>query len=232
MRDRVVFNGKDMTDFGAQCSVKNPNDVPEKDVEYVSVPGRSGDLVRDNGRFNNQTLTVRYFFKDKTQARIDALKAFFASDSAYHRLESTAFPDYYRIASYAGGAESTESQMRINGYVDIDFNCYPQKFLKIGERSISLAASGKIKNPTYFDAYPTLIVTGTGTIQIGDQIITISQNETSIEIDGAELFATTDGLSANDKVSLPEDRITLTPGMNEITLTGPTVKIIPNWWTV
>ena len=48
-----TFAGRSSKDFGIYLSGSGVFNAPERDVETISIPGRSGDLILDNGRFKN-----------------------------------------------------------------------------------------------------------------------------------------------------------------------------------
>ena len=50
------FNGKSLFDFGVIVTNSPEWVVPQRDVTSVSIPGRSGDLIIDNGRYNNLSI--------------------------------------------------------------------------------------------------------------------------------------------------------------------------------
>ena len=61
MRHYLYFAGRDSREFGIYISGSGTFNAPERDIEFVSVPGRSGDLTIDNGRFLNVTGTYPAF---------------------------------------------------------------------------------------------------------------------------------------------------------------------------
>ena len=65
MRNYLIYNGKNTLDFGIGISGSGTFSAPKRDLDTVSVPGRSGDLTMDNGRYNNITVTYPcYMYKD------------------------------------------------------------------------------------------------------------------------------------------------------------------------
>ena len=53
MMNAFQFNGRSSSEFGVYISGGGTYNAPERDVEFMAMPGRSGDLLIDNGRFKN-----------------------------------------------------------------------------------------------------------------------------------------------------------------------------------
>ena len=76
---------------------------------------------------------------------------------------------------------------------------------------------------------------GTGTVRIGDNIITITGSDTYIDIDCELMEAYKGGTNKNQFVSFSQnDFPVLKPGNNNIVLGGSvtSVEITPRWWTI
>lgn len=69
----LTFNGKNIADFSAFWDGSKLFDTPEKDVEFISVVGRNGDLSVSNGRFNNLEITVPVFIREHFKPNYNAL---------------------------------------------------------------------------------------------------------------------------------------------------------------
>lgn len=136
---RVVFDGVDLVDFGVTLSGVGTFNAPERDVEYVSVPGRNGDIILDNGRYNNISVTYPVNIETHLPGKVRALSEFLMSHKGYFRLEDSYHPDEFRLAQFAGPID-INSTGRHNRYgtTTLTFNCMPQRFLKSGEQEIEL----------------------------------------------------------------------------------------------
>ena len=88
-------------------------------------------------------------------------------------------------------------------------------------------------NPTPFDAKPLIKVTGTGTVQINDVTIAISESPTTIDCEAMEAYNGTESRNG-DIVLTPNEFPTLHEGMNEVEAgSGITaLEITPRWWRV
>lgn len=62
-----TYNGRSSSDFGLHIEKKNVFSAPEYDVEFISIPGRSGDIINPNRRFSNIKVTYTVFLARKIQ---------------------------------------------------------------------------------------------------------------------------------------------------------------------
>lgn len=147
---RVVFDGVDLVDFGVTLSGVGTYNAPERDIEYVSVPGRNGDIILDNGRYNNISVTYPVNIETHLPAKARALSEFLMSHKGYFRLEDSYHPDEFRMAQFAGPID-IDSTGRHNRYgtTSLTFNCMPQRFLKSGELPVSFTDSSKAQQTLY-----------------------------------------------------------------------------------
>lgn len=238
----VVYNGKPLTDFSLYISGHGTFNSAERDVKKVEVPGKSGDLIFDNGRFKNVTITYKDAFilenDDDLPAfarKIRALSTFLKSSPGYHRLEDTYHPDEYRLAACTTDIDP-EVYYLIAGQFDLEFDCKPQRFLKTGEKPVTYTAKGKIFNPTTLNAKPLIRVYGYGEVGIGEETFTIASHEQEyIDIDCDMMDCFCGAVNCNSYVTLNSDDFPiLTPGANGIEFSGNVTKVIitPRWWFI
>ena len=169
-----IFDGVSSSTFNAYVASSNFLDGASRDIQSVEIPGRSGNVILDNGRYNNFVMVVNvYIRKDITQNAQD-LKAFLlAHCSKYYTFEDSFAPDVFRMARFTGEfvVETFDHQ---GGVFALEFDCKPQRFLKSGLQTTEITGgSGTISNPTFFESSPLLTVYGAGTIGINDETITI-----------------------------------------------------------
>jgi phage-related protein len=230
-----VFDGKSSLDFGVRISGDGVYDAPKRDYEIQSVPGRSGDLVFDNNRYENVSLTYPAGIVKNFRNNVAALRSFLLTRTGYKRLEDTYHPDEYRLALFEGPLDVKETG-NIAGKFDITFNCKPQRYLKSGERTYTFTAAGEIRNRTLFPAKPLVRIYGNGTAGIGSKTIEVSGNSYPyVEVDCETMDAFYGANNCNSMISLTSgDFPELVPGDNGITLGKGITKIelIPRWWIV
>ena len=133
-----VFNGRKSSDFGVWCSGDDLYRRPERDVEYLSVPGRNGDIVVDNGRWQNVQVTYPCFIPNHFRERYADLMSWLTSQRGYCRLEDSRHPEFYRLGRIDADTAPEMVAADDSGKFDIVFNCMPQRFYKSGEEALSI----------------------------------------------------------------------------------------------
>lgn len=233
MRDFIVFDGINSSAYALNVTAADTHATAERDTSMVSVPGRNGDLIIDNGRWKNVTRTYKVFgnqdFRQGFRDFADAISA----RVSYHRLEDSESPDVYRIARFSKSIDPDVGRGLHAGTFDVVFDCKPQNYLKSGEHVSTFTESGIMYNPVMFPATPKIRIYGTGKVYINDQLITVTENPTYIDLDCMRMDAVSGASNANPYVTLPKENIKLVAGENSIGLSGVTkVEIVPNWWTL
>lgn len=235
MHNYLVYNNKNITDFGVGISGSGTFSAPKRELETVSVPGRSGDLTMDNGRYNNIEITYPcYIYRDFARSFND-FRAFMLSNVGYKRLEDTYHPDEFRKAYVATNLDPKVYALNWSGEFDLTFSCMPQRFLKLGEVSITLEENSLLVNPTLFDAAPLIRVYGSGILGVGENTITIEDVDDYIDIDCDIQDAYYGFENYNSKITLNSGAFPkLSPGENGIAMSGDItrVDILPRWWTL
>ncbi len=174
----ITFGGVNSADYGIYIGGEGTFNAPERDVEVVSVPGRNGNLIIDNGRFQN--IEVKYSAINQEPdlatfaANLEAFRNAIASQKGYQRLTDTFHPDEYRMATFRSGLEINPIEYNTASEFEIVFDCKPQRFLTSGETSEEITNGGTITNPTAFESSPFLEIEGYGDINIEGQPITIN----------------------------------------------------------
>lgn len=235
MRHVLTFAGKDMADFGVHISGEETWKKPAADYERVSVPGRNGDLLFYNRRFENVDIKYPCGIVRDFDTNFVSLTDFLFSHTGYQRLEDSYHPDYYRLAFYSGDISPEMTRLNREGKFNLTFNAKPQMYLKTGEQKLIITEETEIYNPCSFDARPLMRVYGTGEITIGDNTLTINTADVYTDIDCEMEDAYKDGpeTNCNGNISLSEDTFpVLTPGRNKITPgTGIfRIELTPRWW--
>jgi len=232
---KLVFNGKELGDFGVEVKGDYTYNSPERDVETVSVPGRDGDLIIDNGRYKNITIKYPAFIlrKFREPSYFDGLRAFLMATTGYQRIEDSFHPEEYRIGRLSSTISPDVYEKGKTGEFNIEFDCKPQRFLKRGERVKTFTADGVIINDTLFSSKPLLRVYGTGTFYIGNYGVTISSADVYTDIDSDIMDCYKGATNCNANVSMNNFPL-LAPGNNGITLgAGITqIDITPRFYTL
>ena len=257
-----TFGGISSDTYGVMISGDGVYDAPARAYEMVSIPGRNGDLSIDQKRYENLQLTYPAFIVDGFPNNVRDFRNKLLAKPGYQKLTDTYHTDEYRMGIYAGGLEVDPVQRGTAGSFDITFNCKPQRYLVSGETEVSFTinqslidendvditdennnvlevdapAAAFITNPTDCIAKPLLIITGIGTVSIGDTTVTITGTSTQVlyldcDIMEAYTLNGTAIVPANDKVTLSGHKYpTLEPGNTGVTFSTSDLSIVPRWW--
>lgn len=173
----ITFDGKTSDTFGIRVEKCPDYPAAQRKVEFISVEGRSGDLVRDTQAWNNVEQTYEVYFGDPTetfQELSGAVARWLLGSKGYCRLEDDYYPDVYRKAVYSRLIQN-RNFLNQKGRADLVFNCKPQRYFKAGEQWQSITSGSSFVND-YMPCYPVFEVTGNGTVEYGDTLITVSNN--------------------------------------------------------
>ena len=230
---RFIYNGRSSADFNLVLSGEDTWKKPMPDVERMEIPGRNGDLILSNNRYGNVPVTYHVGIKRNFDQNFTAFMNFLLKEAGYHRLEDSYHPEYYRMAVLDKEVSPQMGFQNYSGSFDLSFSCMPQQYLKSGERLQTLTGSGTVFNPTMYDARPLLRIYGAGRLLIGDDQVTITENDSYIDLDCELEDAFRDTENLNSCLELESnDFPVLPPGNTSITFgTGITkVELIPRWW--
>lgn len=125
------LNGERSADHGLFISGDAVYNAPAYDYEVIQIPGRNGDLVMDNGRFNNITVTYPAFVTDV--ANLQDIRQWLLKNRGYQRIEDEYNPTEFRMGYFSGDFDVNVFANRAGSF-DLTFNCKPQRFLTQGER--------------------------------------------------------------------------------------------------
>ena len=160
----VVFNGISSQDLHIQVQTEPSYDFPEKDYDVTHVPGRNGDIVIDQGSWQNVSRKYNLAMdagKISYTEVASKLVQWLHSASGYARLEDSYEPDFYRMAMYKDSG-SISNIFNKAGQIEVEFTCKPQRYFKSGEAADIFVASSEYRNPTDFPAKPLIKIHGSG----------------------------------------------------------------------
>lgn len=229
----LTFDGKSTADFGVWISGGGTFDAPARDVETISIPGRNGDLYRDNGRYRNITVTYPAFISSRFQPRMDAFRAWLCSHVGYYRLEDSYHPDEYRMGLFKAAVSVSTTVRNLAGTFALSFDCKPQRWLKSGDIPVVYYAAGQIYNATEYAAKPKIRCYGqSGTVTVNGVPVSVTGCTEYVDIDCEEMESTEGAVSRNGTTTLVNGAFpVLKPGENAVSFTGfSSVAITPRWW--
>lgn len=242
MKNFFIFNGENSLDFGIQIESYPDVSIPERVYESYEVPGRSGNLIFDTGAYRNVTQVYDCWYKPMEHAKyatsyslIQHISRWILGPVGYQILEDSYFPWMFRKAIYAGPADISSFFAKY-GRVTLEFNCMPQKWLKYGQKPISIQSGEELVN----DGEPALPLiqiygSGDGTLGIGGSTVQLSgipSGGVTIDAETQNIYAGTQNYNSIATISggfpkLPNGRT----GINYSGgITG--VQITPRWWVL
>ena len=233
----VIFNGISSEDLHIQVQTEPDYDFPEKDYEVTHVPGRNGDIVIDQGSWQNVSRKYNLAMdagKISYTEVASKLVQWLHSASGYARLEDSYEPDFYRMAMYKDSGSISNIYNKA-GQIEIEFTCKPQRYFKSGEIADIFTTSTEYRNPTDFPSKPLIKIhgSGSGTVKIGAYTVTINDILDGMVVDSEQQDTYKDQTNCNSKVSISEYP-KLMSGNNSISISGgvTSIEIIPRWWTL
>lgn len=237
-----TYNGRSSADFGLHIEKKNVFSAPEYDAEFISIPGRSGDIINTNRRFANIKVTYTVFLARKNVAALasdlrDIKGWLYSEPGRYHEITDSYDVEYFRYGVISGSLD-IEEQLNKIGCFTVIFNCKPFKYSYEGRQAMAADGSSiSVTNPTAFDSRPYIKIYGSGTVRLmiqpegqGTATWVISDVDEYIEIDSELMNCFKDTVLKNDTVT-GEGFPVLKPGENSIACTGNVrrVDVIPRW---
>lgn len=232
MLNYLYFNKKASSDFKAYITDAGVYTSPGRSYDRVSVPGRNGDILFENNKFENIEHYYPAVIVENFDKNFDALKAFLLSTSGYIRLRDTFHPDEFYVATFSRIEDVKTTVYDKAGTFKIVFDRKPQKFLVTGEKPKEFTIfPAEIKNPTQFATAPLIRLYGSGTLSVNDIDLVLTTAADYVDID-CELQ---EALQAGENVNITlTDGVfpTLAKGVNTISYTGTKVVITPRWYSI
>lgn len=234
VNEYLTIDGRSSLDFHTRISGSGTFGSPKRDVDRIPVPGRNGEVIIDNGRYENIPVEFPAFIAKDFEKNFGALRDYLSTLRGYKRLEDSYHPEEYRMAYFDGEISPKTTTRNLAGTFTLAFDCKPQRFLKSGEIPITLTDDGVIFNQTLHDAEPVIRAYGVGTFSINGVSVEVTDAEEYTDIDSTIQEAYKEGANCNGSVILENGVFpTLAPGANQISITGFTqIRIRPNWWTI
>lgn len=238
-----VYKGVRSSDMGLRIEKKEVFSAPKYDMEFLSIPGRSGELIAGGGRFPNTQITYSVFLPAKSIAelsqKITAVKGWLYSGlDSYHELSDTYDTEFTRAAVYAGKLDIEDEMNRI-GIFTISFSCKPFRYAVAGAKSQLVGNGQNLTNPYSFPSQPIIRVVGSGkgtlTIQSESSNATweFTDIDEFVEIDSEQMNCYKNTEPKNDTVGGNGFPI-LYPGENTFSFTGGIqgISVTPRWCSI
>ena len=229
-----IYNGISSEGFGIKIKKGGINNFssPQRSYETIQVKGRNGDLLIDNGNYENFTLEIECYL-DARNSNLNTIsmeiKKWLMSDLGYKKLILSTDFNYYYEAICANKLDISEMVENF-GECLIVFNCKPLKREVFGDSRITLTQSSALYNEG-LASNPYIKVVGSGdiAININNQKLVLKGVEDYIEVD-TELYNCFKG-NINQNNKMYSDFPVLEEGKNDISWTGNVTRleITPRW---
>ena len=237
----ITFNGVTSDSLGIIVDGYSSKPIAKRRVESQHIPGRNGDLLIDEGVYDNYTQSYTIYWLPTTPP--SSVSAWL-NQSGYFKLVDSDFPEYYRMAQVSGPVDPVNHG---DCYMEasISFNCKPQWFLNSGNAWNSHIITAPdvqvtLENPTNEIALPLVYANkqsnnDTMTISVnGEQFQLIPYGTTTgyyIDSELKEVYYSTFNRNGAFVGKFP----TLKPGTNTLVMSGSSgdnayVSIMPRWW--
>lgn len=235
-RREFSLDGRSCAEFGVICSGSGTYGAPERDVENIEIPGRSGDIIIEHDRYKNIDVTYPCFIPKGLRDNMEGLRAWLLSGRGYRRLTDGYDTAHYRMAQYkAALTPEVKTQGRAAEF-DITFDCQPQRWLLTGEAESALESGQQLSNPTSFTALPLITVygTGSGVLTVGAVSVEIKSMPSGVLVLDCEKQDAYSGSTNRNNTIRAAAFPSLPAGKTAVSWTGSItgVKIIPRWWTL
>lgn len=152
----MTIGGVSLDEFNCHLLMPGIASSPERDVQVIEVPGRSGDLVIDNGRFKNRSVEYKCVIDGSdSQYDFERMMAWLKSLKGYQRIEESYHPEYYRMGLFSAAVEPEEQNLHQVAFT-LKANCKPQKYLMTGdeEKQFTLMALDSAAHEYVSKDYP------------------------------------------------------------------------------
>jgi len=212
---------------------------PSRDVNMIQVPGRDGDLIMDNGRFESviRSIPCRLAPPPGTDVEqlINEINNWLIDNGGFHEFKWNHDPEFKYLARVEGDVVSQRMLSRF-GKSTIDFRLHPIKYLETSlEESIGVTNGTVVVNPFAIDAKPIIRIVGhiPGREEDEDTIINIGGRPLRLRgiTDGCIINSETQTITSLDgRVTLFSQMRSpfpvLKPGNNQVTFSASGIQVL------
>lgn len=239
-----TYNGISSENFGLHIESKDIYSAPEYDVDFNSIPGRNGDLLISNSRFNNLKVSYTVFLARENTVElaktIRGIKSWlYKEPDRYHLITDSYDTGYVRYGVIKGNLDIAEQLNRVGSFT-VTFSCKPFRYSETGFEDIIIPSSGSvITNPEGFDASPVITIDAGSSFSLTVQNVGYNKTWSFSDING-KIICDSEQMNFYYDTSLLNDRVTgdgfpiLPPGDNIISWAGDVtaVTVKPGWCTL
>lgn len=238
----ITLNGRTSDSLGIIIDGYSSKPIASRRVQTKQIPGRNGDLVIDEGVYDNYTQSYTLYWLPTTP---NEKVAEWLQQSGYVKLIDSDIPGYFRLARVKGPIVPINHSDCYTEAV-ITFDCKPQWFLNSGDVWVNHILTApdvevQLENPTSEMALPLLYVSK----QNASDDVSVLVNGDTFELipykDATKYYIDSDLKEVyygayNRNNAFAGDFPVLQSGTNTLTMRGSLgenayVSIKPRWWT-
>lgn len=244
------FGDKWLSYFGGRITKAPQHEIPVRDVSTVEIPYRDGDILLDNGRWQNvdferEICFLPYLSELSAKQLARAVIEWLTLSQGYQKYKDTYNPGYFTEA-YISNSDDIVRELPSLLTTKIKFNRKPWWYSELGQQTIDFEVNKPIvlHNPEKYESLPTIVITNKQSMSAKNAAVaTVSINgeQFSLKCPGGYNYAILDGKSLQ-YISYKSDGTTdfvddtmppkLKTGKNQIIVTAyknATMSLKPNW---
>lgn len=220
-----TFNGHSTNEFGLLVTGLSTFGSPARRVEKIQVPGRNGDILLDEGTYDNYIARYEICIVDGFKANARSIANWLLSSSGYSNLTDTYNPETFRKASFYSNIDYVVTALARAGQASIEFDCKPQRYF-VSNSNINVSASGSAQTISMaHNVEPIITMAQAGTVTVNGKTFTTTQAPITINCQTMQAYNGTTLM--NDKMT--GDFPVFVKGNNSVT-TNKALTITPNYW--
>lgn len=241
----LVFKDFDSRDHNVFVRKKNTFDRTGRDLSFISIPGRDGDIVIDNKKHQNIEIEYELSLFASQHSELSENENFFYSledmkrvlveGGKYYNLYDSYTPGYYRKACLTKGLSVDNGEHWSVGQFALTFNCKPFLYRIDGDEKQTITAKNTVLyNPEMYDSLPYIKIYGNGDIylHIGGGQYNFLNVTGFVECDSDSMNVYKQMTNKNNDYQANSFPV-LSPGNNTISWYGNVskIEITPRWRT-
>lgn len=135
-----TFAGKSASSFGLRVTATGSVFAPAvRSTSVYNIPYRDGDLIVDNGKYNNINVTYEVSLatpKGDLPLKMRSIRNWLTSTIGYAELTDTYNDGEYRLGMFSGNIDIAIMAMLGGGTAKLTFNCKPLRYSTAGNINI------------------------------------------------------------------------------------------------
>lgn len=153
------YGGIWLSELGGRLMENPKREIAEYDIEFVEIPGRSGDIVLDKKRYKNVQFSRKIGLVNReqlpTKQQLDKLVEWLGYFEGYQTFRDTMHPNAFSLAVLTNAAEVLRELPRLSTST-LNFNRIPFWLSDEGQKYIDFPSTNSVDvvNPFKLDAAP------------------------------------------------------------------------------